>query len=63
MDTSLLPVALYLRMSTEHQQYSLDNQADAIARYAVQNEFRIVKTSNGASPTPSSQAALNETTP
>lgn len=24
-----LPAAQYLRMSTEHQQYSLDNQADA----------------------------------
>jgi DNA invertase Pin-like site-specific DNA recombinase len=31
---SRLPAAQYLRMSTEHQQYSLDNQADAIRKYA-----------------------------
>jgi DNA invertase Pin-like site-specific DNA recombinase len=35
-------------MSTDHQQYSLDNQADAIARYAVLNRFRIVKTYSDA---------------
>jgi DNA invertase Pin-like site-specific DNA recombinase len=28
------PVAEYLRMSTEHQQYSLDNQHMTIAAYA-----------------------------
>ncbi len=48
MDTCLLPAAQYLRMSTEHQQYSLDNQADAIARYAAQNGFKIVKTYSDA---------------
>lgn len=48
MDTSLLPAAQYLRMSTEHQQYSLDNQGDAIARYAAQNGFRIVRTYSDA---------------
>jgi DNA invertase Pin-like site-specific DNA recombinase len=31
-------------MSTEHQQYSLDNQADAIARYAQANGMAIVRT-------------------
>jgi DNA invertase Pin-like site-specific DNA recombinase len=36
--------AQYLRMSTEHQQYSLDNQADAIARYAADHGFIIIKT-------------------
>ena len=29
-----VPAAQYLRMSTDHQQYSLDNQADAISHYA-----------------------------
>jgi DNA invertase Pin-like site-specific DNA recombinase len=48
MDTSLLPAAQYVRMSTEHQQYSIDNQADAIARYAAQRGFRIVKTYSDA---------------
>lgn len=48
MEISLSPAAQYLRMSTEHQQYSLDNQADAIARYAAQHGFRIVKTYSDA---------------
>jgi DNA invertase Pin-like site-specific DNA recombinase len=36
--------AQYLRMSTEHQQYSLDNQSDAIRRYAEEHGFMVVKT-------------------
>lgn len=44
MDPIFVPAAQYLRMSTDHQQYSLDNQSDAIARYATQHGFRIVKT-------------------
>jgi DNA invertase Pin-like site-specific DNA recombinase len=44
-----IPAAQYLRMSTDHQQYSLDNQADAITRYAEAHGFLIVKTfSDGA---------------
>ncbi len=42
--TTLVPAAQYLRMSTEHQQYSLDNQAEAIQRYAEANGFVVVKT-------------------
>lgn len=30
MTADKIPAAQYLRMSTDHQQYSLDNQADAI---------------------------------
>jgi DNA invertase Pin-like site-specific DNA recombinase len=48
METSLVRAAQYLRMSTAHQQYSLQNQADAIARYAVQHGFAIVKTYSDA---------------
>jgi len=48
MSQSLVPVAQYLRMSTDHQQYSLDNQADAIARYAREHGFVIVKTYSDA---------------
>lgn len=49
MDKILAPAAQYLRMSTEHQQYSFANQADAIARYATEHGFEIVKTySDGA---------------
>jgi len=39
-----IPVALYLRMSTEHQQYSLDNQRLAIQTYADQHGFCVVQT-------------------
>lgn len=35
-------------MSTDHQQYSLVNQADAIARYAAKEGFHIVKTYSDA---------------
>jgi DNA invertase Pin-like site-specific DNA recombinase len=49
MEKILVPAAQYLRMSTEHQQYSFANQADAMARYATEHGFQIVKTySDGA---------------
>jgi DNA invertase Pin-like site-specific DNA recombinase len=49
MEKASVPTAQYLRMSTEHQQYSFANQADAIARYATEHGFHIVKTySDGA---------------
>jgi DNA invertase Pin-like site-specific DNA recombinase len=38
-----VPVAQYLRMSTDQQQYSLTNQAAAIAQYAERNGLVIVK--------------------
>jgi hypothetical protein len=40
----LIPAAQFLRMSTDYQQYSLDNQAEAIALYASQHGFMIVRT-------------------
>jgi DNA invertase Pin-like site-specific DNA recombinase len=40
----LIPVAQYLRMSTEHQQYSLDNQRLAIQAYADSHNLSVVKT-------------------
>jgi DNA invertase Pin-like site-specific DNA recombinase len=46
--SALIPAAQYLRMSTDQQQYSLANQADAIAHYAVENGFRVVKTYSDA---------------
>jgi DNA invertase Pin-like site-specific DNA recombinase len=36
--------AQYVRMSTEHQQYSTHNQADKIKEYADQRGIRIIKT-------------------
>lgn len=36
--------AQYLRMSTDHQQYSTENQAGAIQEYAEKNNIEIVRT-------------------
>jgi DNA invertase Pin-like site-specific DNA recombinase len=36
--------AEYVRMSTEHQQYSTENQADAIRQYAERRRIEIVRT-------------------
>lgn len=36
--------AQYVRMSTEHQQYSTDNQIEAISRYAERRGYDIVQT-------------------
>lgn len=41
---SLVPVAQYLRMSKEHQRYSIRNQARAISAYAQEHGFSIAKT-------------------
>lgn len=35
--------AMYVRMSTEHQQYSMVNQSDAIEKYATDHNLHIVK--------------------
>ena len=39
----LIPAAMYVRMSTEHQQYSTENQAEAIRQYAEKHGFKIVE--------------------
>jgi DNA invertase Pin-like site-specific DNA recombinase len=41
---NLVPAAEYLRMSTEHQQYSLENQSEAISGYAALHNFQITQT-------------------
>ena len=38
-----VPAAMYLRMSTEHQKYSLEYQSAAIQRYADNHGFKIVQ--------------------
>lgn len=48
MASDSIPVAQYLRMSTEHQQYSLENQALAIQKYADTNGFKVVRTYSDA---------------
>src|SRR5258708_34541490 len=40
----LVPAAQYLRMSTEHQQYSLENQSASIHKYAETHGFTVVRT-------------------
>ncbi len=41
---TLLRAAQYVRMSTEHQQYSTNNQADKILEYAQRRNIEIVRT-------------------
>ncbi len=36
--------AMYVRMSTDHQKYSTENQADKIREYAAQNKIEIITT-------------------
>ncbi|MCX7584925.1 recombinase family protein [Phenylobacterium sp. 58.2.17] len=40
----IVRVAQYVRMSTDHQRYSTENQADAILKYAEARGMRIVRT-------------------
>jgi DNA invertase Pin-like site-specific DNA recombinase len=44
MTADPIPAAQYLRMSTEHQRYSIENQAAAIQTYAELNNLSVVKT-------------------
>ena len=41
---SNVKAAEYVRMSTEHQQYSTENQADKIREYAARRNIAIVRT-------------------
>ena len=43
LQTPLL-TAMYARMSTEHQQYSIENQTATIERYAREHQMQIVRT-------------------
>lgn len=43
-NTSLRRAAQYVRMSTDHQQYSTQNQADKIREYAAKRNISIVRT-------------------
>ena len=40
-DSTLIPAAAYVRMSTEHQRYSADNQLEVIRRYADERGYAI----------------------
>ena len=41
---TLILAAKYVRLSTEHQQYSIDNQTALIERYAGEHHMEIVRT-------------------
>ena len=43
-----IPAAQYLRMSTEHQQYSLENQSTAIQKYAESHGLVVIHTYSDA---------------
>lgn len=44
IDRQLVPAAEYVRMSTEHQKYSADNQSFAIQEYAQRRGHEIIQT-------------------
>lgn len=43
-DAPRIRAAQYVRMSTKHQKYSVDNQSDVIQRYAEKRGYEIVRT-------------------
>lgn len=43
-DSAPIPAAQYVRMSTEHQRYSTENQSDVITEYAARRGYEIVRT-------------------
>jgi len=43
-DNAPIPAAQYLRMSTEHQQYSTENQMAVISQYATTHSLTVVRT-------------------
>lgn len=48
MSDGLIRAAQYVRMSTEHQQYSTENQSDALREYASRRGIQIVRTFSDA---------------
>lgn len=42
-DAAAIPAAAYVRMSTEHQQYSTENQLDRIKEYAARRQMTLVR--------------------
>lgn len=43
-DSQLLPAVAYVRMSTDHQKYSTENQLDRIRRFADERGFTVLRT-------------------
>ena len=47
-DSKKIRAVEYVRMSTEHQKYSTQNQSDAILRYAERNKMEIIQSYSDA---------------
>jgi DNA invertase Pin-like site-specific DNA recombinase len=60
MTTPPIPAAQYVRMSTEHQRYSIANQSAALAAYAKANGFDIIETYADAGRSGLTLASRNE---
>src|SRR5262245_28016553 len=45
---AVVRAAEYVRMSTDHQQYSIDNQTVAIRQYADEQGYQVVRTYSDA---------------
>ena len=43
-DGEMVPAVQYVRMSTEHQKYSTENQSDTISNYAERHGMKIIRT-------------------
>jgi DNA invertase Pin-like site-specific DNA recombinase len=43
-DGDFIRAVQYVRMSTEHQKYSTENQSDIIAEYAERNGMQVIRT-------------------
>lgn len=43
LSSEIVPAAQYLRMSTEHQQYSISNQQDVIGQWATDHGYQVVR--------------------
>ena len=48
MSDDLIQAAQYVRMSTEHQQYSMENQSDVLTEYATRRGIQIIQTFSDA---------------
>ena len=48
ISAGLQSAAQYLRMSTEHQQYSMQNQSERISSYAGEHGFLVTQTYSDA---------------
>jgi len=58
LQPNALRAAQYVRMTTEHQQYSTNNQSDKILEYARHRNIEIVRTRGSAEAAKTSRSPL-----